>query len=254
MNLEQLGCVVILNLKFLYFAQKKINEATETLDNLKGFITKDALKDVKSCHTDNGVKLKGEFHDFLLENHIQHQWGTPNRPVSNGLIEWQVGEIKRGIRTLLLEAKLPVPFWSHAASVWVFNRNRELEIVKHLPQYNRKVLRFGQRIYVKKPDVQHTFEPTATPAIFVGYKHKGVLAIDEPYLKATGKVKFITCEAYSEPKEPVFPGFPGVLDPIELDIFLNCDMCGKSRVPEGHPSVAQHALTKASGGVQRSTL
>ena len=113
------------NTKFLYFAPKKINEATETLDNLKGFITKDALKDVNSCHTDNGVEFKGEFHDFLLENHIQHQWGTPNRPVSNGLIERQVGEIKRGIRTLLLEAKLPVPFWSYAASVWVFNRNRE---------------------------------------------------------------------------------------------------------------------------------
>ena len=93
----------------------------DTLGNLKGFLTKEALKSVNSVHTDNGSEFKGEFDEYLLENHIQHQWGTPNRPVSNGLIERQVGEIKRGIRTILLESKLPVAFWSYAAAVWVFN-------------------------------------------------------------------------------------------------------------------------------------
>ena len=63
------------------------------------------MKFVNSLHTDNGNEFKGEFDDFLKEKHIQHQWGTPNRPVSNGLIERQVGEVKRGIRALLLGGK-----------------------------------------------------------------------------------------------------------------------------------------------------
>ena len=236
------------NTGFIYFAPKRVNEPKETLDNLKGFLTKDALIDVNSCHTDNGIEFKAEFDDFLQENHVQHQWGTPNRPVSNGLIERQVGELKRGIRALLLEAKLPVQFWSYAAAVWVFNRNRRLAVAQHLPQYNRKPLRFGQRIFAKKSDVSHTFEPTAAPAIFIGYKHQGVLAVDEMYLKATGKVKFMTCEAYSEPTNPVFPGFPGVLDPTELNVFLNCDICGKSRVPDGHPVTCTACLNKGKRG------
>ena len=83
-------------------------------------------------HTDNGTEFKREFDDFMKDKHIQHQWGTPNRPVNNGLIERQVREIKRGIRTLLLKAKRPVSFWSFAASMWTFNRNRLLEIAKYL--------------------------------------------------------------------------------------------------------------------------
>ena len=236
------------NTKFLYFAPKKTNDPDVTLGNLKGFLTKEALKSVNSVHTDNGSEFKGEFDEYLLENHIQHQWGTPNRPVSNGLIERQVGEIKRGIRTILLESKLPVAFWSYAAAVWVFNYNRNLDIAKYLPQYNRKPLRFGQRIYAKKSNVAHTFEPTAASAIFIGYTHCGVLAIDEMYLKATGKVKLITSEAFTEPTQPAFPGFPGVIDPTELNVFLNCDVCGKSRVPEGHPINCKACLNKGKRG------
>ena len=37
--------------------------------------------------------------------------------------------------------------------MWVFNRNRELEVAKHLPQYRRTPLRFGQRIFVKKSEI-----------------------------------------------------------------------------------------------------
>ena len=143
---------------------------------------------------------------------------------------------------------MPVSFWSFAASVWTFNKNRELEIAKHLPQFKRNPLRFGQRVFAKKHEVTNTFEPTAAPAIFIGYTHKGTLAIDEQYLKATGKVKLITCEAYAEPSAVVFPGFPGVIDPTELNVFLNCDICGKPRVPDGHPVTCKACLNKGKRG------
>ena len=42
------------NTGFVYFGPKPENEPQATLDNLKGFVTKDALKSVNSMHTDNG--------------------------------------------------------------------------------------------------------------------------------------------------------------------------------------------------------
>ena len=111
---------------------------------------------------------------------ILHRTSTPGVPQNNGVIEREVQECIRGLRTLLLAAGLPTAFWVYAAEAFGFMKNiMEKEDGEsawektHGSKFTGLRIPFGSKVYFIPSPTKNVesakMEPSAHVGIFAGY-------------------------------------------------------------------------------------
>ena len=215
--------------KKVFVEFKEDNDDAQTLENLKTMFSKNDISRINVLHGDNGSEFEGDFLDFLSKNHIHRSRSTPDTPEENAMVERQVGELKRGVRAFLLEAKHPIGTWVWAARVWVAHRNAELAIAEQLGCSRKHKIQYGQRIFGKVKHPDDTFDPTGKSLIFIGYSDYGIIGIDEHLLWSENRISIERFSTYKMPTETVFPGFPPVFlrnkNLADFDNYEFCDVC-----------------------------
>ena len=138
---------------------------------------------VVSITTDNALEFNSyDFDNFLRTRGIRHQLTAPRTPTENAVAERAVGVLTEMTRCLLLESSLPPEFWEFALKFATYVHN--ITPCKSLPKNSSPMIRwngqipsyqhhrtFGSLCFVHgtKPNNRFKFQPTANPAIFLGY-------------------------------------------------------------------------------------
>lgn len=175
---------------------------------------------VRRIRTDNGT---GEFanqywHDYMINEGIQHEFSPPNTPHMNGVSERTIRTLKEMARTMLAGANLPdrEEFWGEAVATATYIRNLSpsrafngkvplIGLYPNLtPRYNH-LKPFGCLAYVLVPPAQRsTWQSRTRRCLFMGYIHNTtkvwkVYDIEAKRTFNTGQVIF---------DEEQFPGIP----------------------------------------------
>ena len=131
--------------------------------------------------TDNGGEfLSKEWKKFLKDRGIRHETTSPDTPEQNGDAERQNRSIFDRVRTVLIDAGLPLFLWAEATNYIVYTKNRNsahaltnttpYEVrYKDKPDISR-LHPFGCKAYVFiHPKNRKKLSPRAFEGIFVGY-------------------------------------------------------------------------------------
>ena len=136
---------------------------------------------ILTLRSDNGPEYhSAEFEAYLVEHGIKHEFTVRHTPQQNGKAERLMRTIQEGVKTVLIDAELPMVFWALAATYITHIRNRTIPSMKeHTPLelfFNEKpslqTLRpFGCKVFIYQPkDTRGKLDPAAHPGIFVGYE------------------------------------------------------------------------------------
>ena len=80
---------------------------------------------VKTLRTDvGGEYVSTEFKEFLSHCGIRHEQTVPKTPEQNGVAERMNRTLVESVRSMLIDAKLPIAFWAEALSTAIYLRNR----------------------------------------------------------------------------------------------------------------------------------
>ena len=113
-----------------------------------------------------------EVRDGLLPLGVVFEHGVPSRHVASA--ERLMKHISQGVRSLLMAAGLPAPFWSYAARTFAHNTRCENAIWVAYSKANGKPFQprvFGQLVFVKLPEVtQPKTDAPGTPCAFLAYE------------------------------------------------------------------------------------
>lgn len=112
-----------------------IKTRNEVLENFKifvNFVENKLQKKVKCIQSDNGGEyVNEEFDKFLKEKRICRRLTVPYNPEQNGIAERKNRTLIETATCLLLQANLPVSFWTEAVNTanYIWNRcpNRSLK-------------------------------------------------------------------------------------------------------------------------------
>src|SRR5882762_8726277 len=145
------------------------------------FVEKQTGQQLRIFRTDNG----GEFitkvwRKFMKDRGIHHETTSPDTPEQNGDAEHQNRSIFDRIRTVLIDAGLPLSMFAEAVNYIVYtkNRNSTSALTNTTPyevQFNKKpdisrLHPFGCKAYVCiHPKKRKKLSPQAIKGIFVGY-------------------------------------------------------------------------------------
>ena len=146
---------------------------------------------VLRIHSDRaGEFVNARFRSFCETRLIYRTTGDPGVPQTNGRAEACVGLFKRGVRSLLKEARLGPAYWALAARHWSVLRWHKAE--RELGLNPKELLPFGAQIQVKRrpwellgPDgtkkgrqwVDRTRVHVMTYLVVIGWKLKGLQKI-----------------------------------------------------------------------------
>ena len=90
---------------------------------LMQFLSNQDIARLEKVHSDRAGEIKS-----ALDNlGIRHSRSQPYDPQSNGVAERTVRMILEGMRTLLLHAGLPPPYWRFAARAWCQSHNVSID-------------------------------------------------------------------------------------------------------------------------------
>ena len=107
---------------------------SQTFDHLKILIPKlESLYKLKirRIRSDNGGEFKNkQMEDFCQENVIHHEFSAPYTPQQNGVAERKNRTLIEAARTMLVDSRLPVHFWSEAVNHACYTMNRVLTVKK----------------------------------------------------------------------------------------------------------------------------
>jgi len=104
---------------------KKKSEALMAFKRYKAYAEKKLGCKILVERDDKGGEFIGqEFYDFCADEGILRQHTEPNEPHQNGVAERVNEDIATGATALLVQAKLPQSFWTHAVSTYVHTKNR----------------------------------------------------------------------------------------------------------------------------------
>lgn len=141
----------------------------------------------RSLRTDNGPEFKNsEFNDYLLDKGIQHQYGIPWKPQTEGRHESMHRTMNAGTRALLLQAGLPTVMWNQAVQAWHwlknrFHKNRREDKTPYEKRFNRTYQgpswTFGCKA-IYHQNSAYKFEVTGRVGIVLGRSQGGFLILD----------------------------------------------------------------------------
>ncbi|PKU62356.1 Retrovirus-related Pol polyprotein from transposon TNT 1-94 [Dendrobium catenatum] len=155
-------------------------------------------KSIKIFRSDGGGEfINGKFQQLFKHLGILHQYSCPYTPAQNGVAEMKHRHIVEAMRSLLLDANLPVKLWVEAmhASVYLINRlpsralqNRSpYQILYQKPSAYNHLKIFGCLCYPwLRPYSTSKLSTFSIPCVFIGYAsaQKGYRCLDPK----TGKV------------------------------------------------------------------
>jgi transposase InsO family protein len=164
----------------------------------------------KRLRSDNGGEYISEkFEEFCRGRGIHREYTVPETPEQNGVAERYFRTSVEMARCLLLEAKLPVPFWVRAMDTAVYTRNRCVSKALDGDQTPYDMFRnakgkinhmrvFGCNCYVhkRKWHASSKFDSKAYKAKFVGYDCRSTAYLVYNY--ATGKIDKVRNVKFNE--------------------------------------------------------
>ena len=138
-------------------------------------------------HTDGGPEFQAEFHEWCVDNGINHTVSIPHTPQNNSRLERAHGTINAAIRSALHVSGLPLSFWDNAMmhSVFMLNRQQRWGKAGRLPtpfemRYGKPYLGvdlvpFGCHASVVIParEKEHKYGSKGEETIIVGYAMNG---------------------------------------------------------------------------------
>lgn len=163
------------------FFLKRKDEVKDAFIRFKSAIEKKTGHQIKTLRTDNGLEYTGpEFDEYLAQQGIRREKSAPFSPQSNGISERVNRTLIEMARCLLIQANLPVTFWSEAAMTACHIRNRSpcrsLETFKtpYEIMFGTKPCVsyfkiFGQKAYILNKNHKRKFDVRSKEHIFVGY-------------------------------------------------------------------------------------
>lgn len=183
----------------------------ETSDELLRFVKcfeKQSSHVIREVHADGGGEFK-RAKRALEDKGVKFTLSTPYSPQSNGLAERAHGVILSSARSCLLQAKLPVSFWSHAIKHVTACKNMLIhsttgrvpykDVFDRLSSDLHHVRPFGCRaLYQPVAPRLKTFKPRLEQGINLGHTDGGIYKI----LTTTGIVRTKHVRMF----ETVFPG------------------------------------------------
>jgi len=146
----------------------------------------------KAFQADNGTEfLNRATTDFLSSHGISLGLSCPYTSQQKGKAERILRTINNTIRTLLLHASMPPPYWAEALAVATYLLNQHpsasvhhaipYQLLHHqLPDYSSLRV-FGCLCYPNlNATTSHKLSPRSTPCVFLGYpsSHKGYRCLD----------------------------------------------------------------------------
>ena len=165
---------------WVYFLKTK----DQVLDYFKLFhamVERDTGKKLKCLRTDNGGEYTSREFDVYCGSHgIRHERTVPRTPQHNGVAERMNRTIMEKVRSMIIMAKLPKPFWGEAvrAACYLINRSPSVslnfEIPKKVwsgkkPSYSHlRVFGCLAFVHVSK-ELRQKLDARTTPCIFLGY-------------------------------------------------------------------------------------
>jgi hypothetical protein len=163
----------------LYFLRSK-KEATSAFKQYLNLVKNQCGSSVKLVRSDNGGEFTAEvFLDLLAAEGIVAQRIPPAAHAQNGRVERVHRTILDTVRTLLIDTKLPKPFWAEMAAYAAYVRNRvprddtgkaPQEMWTGRPCTQTQIRAFGSTVYVRDHQVMNKLEPRAIRAMLVGYQ------------------------------------------------------------------------------------
>ncbi|KAH9155645.1 hypothetical protein AeRB84_002408 [Aphanomyces euteiches] len=169
-----------------------LRSKSEALEEFKRFFAyyKTQLNtSIKHVKSDGGGEFAGRFHDFLLQNGVEHHVTPRETPQLNGVAERTGDTLGAMTRALLNDSKLPRGYWSDAVVCAAYLRNRlpsaalgyktPIEVFTKRKPNMTFLRRFGQTCYAKNPDGRK-LDDRGTKCILLGFGPLGykLLEID----------------------------------------------------------------------------
>jgi hypothetical protein len=190
------------------YLMKSSSEIPVHFEHFRNLVKNQTGRDSKifrTFRTDDAAVFKSRKMMELYSNYgIVHQPGTRYTPQTDGKSERGIRSIKEKTRALLIQAKLPQSFWSfaalHATNLLNYSPTRinnrfkcpyELWTGQKPSIEHFRV--FGCDAFLYQPKaVRSTFDPTATPCIYLGHQQKAylVLEIETNLIRVSTEVKF----------------------------------------------------------------
>jgi hypothetical protein len=174
------------------FPLKLKSDIFTTLSNFFAYVSTQFSRTVKAIQCDNGREFDNSFtRIFLLSHGTQLRMSCPYMFPQNGKTERIIRSVNNVIRTLLIQASLPVRYWAEGLHIATYMLNRILTTViqaacPHLalfgsaPSYEHLRV-FGCTCYPNTTaTAPHKLSPCSTRCVFLGYSadHKGYRCLD----------------------------------------------------------------------------
>jgi hypothetical protein len=174
------------------FPLRNKSDTCATLHNFFHFVLTQFHVTIKCLQCDNGGEyLTNALHDFFAHRGVSFRISCPHTSPQNGKAERLLRTTNDILRTLLIQAKLPPPFWVEALHTATHLLNlRPSRSISHdtlhfrfygvHPSYDHLRV-FGCLCYPNMyATTDHKLAPRSTPCVFLGYprEHKGYRCFD----------------------------------------------------------------------------
>lgn len=147
---------------------------------------------IQCMQCDNGGEfVKTALHEFFLSCGITYRLSSPYTSSQNGKAEHAIHTTNDILRTLLIQASMPLQYWVEALHTATYLLNRRpckplqletpYQILFHQPPQYTHLRVFGCLCYPNLlPTTPHKLAPRSTPCVFLGYsaEHKGYRCLD----------------------------------------------------------------------------
>ena len=187
-----------------FFLRRK-SDAFAVFKQWKVQVEKESGKSIRVFRTDNGGEyFSNVWTSYMKDEGIRWETTTARTPEQNGVSERLNRSIMDRVRTILIDAGLPLNLWAEAVSYIVHTKNhnptRTLSTTPFEMRYNNKPdlshsHRFGCVAYVldNSPERQK-LDPKGKRTLFVGYSEtqKGwrVYHLDKRKIQVSAHIKF----------------------------------------------------------------
>ncbi|UYV82191.1 hypothetical protein LAZ67_21001303 [Cordylochernes scorpioides] len=197
---------------FVYFLKTK-DETFDRFRDFKARVENELNLKIKDVRTDNRTEfINDRFKGFLIKNGIHHQLTTTYSPQSNGVAERITRTLVETARTLLIDSRLPMPFWAEAVATAAYVKNCT----------SHKSLRHAtpmEKWKGKKPSIRHfrifgclvywptnkrrrnKFSPKSQKGVFIGYSLSR--KAHRVYNIFTGKIEEVRSVKFKENKKGI---------------------------------------------------
>jgi hypothetical protein len=161
---------------------------------------------------DNAKEFRSQkFEDYCVATGIALTYMVPYEHAQNGLAEAFIKKIQLISRPLLLHAKLPSSFWSHAVlhaatllkyRPTMLQEHSPLEILTGRPADVSHIRTFGCQVWVPVPEPNRkTIGSYRLEGIYVGFDSPSIIRYVSPKTGTLSKARFQNCQF----NERVFP-------------------------------------------------